>query len=62
MELKELDERGPSSSLSMRSSISNYSTDCDFLQPKSNAFKNVMSSSENYSKGYTYGEYNYQHL
>ncbi|XP_025420191.1 uncharacterized protein LOC112690392, partial [Sipha flava] len=54
MELKELDERGPSSSLSMRSSISNYSTDCDFLQPKSNAFKNVMSSSENYSKGYTY--------
>ncbi|KAL4113374.1 hypothetical protein QTP88_017006 [Uroleucon formosanum] len=62
MELKELDERGPSSSLSMHSSISNYSTDCDFLQPKSNAFKNVMSSSENCSKGYTYDEYNYQHL
>lgn len=58
MELKELDERGPSSSLSLHTPMSNYSTDSDFSQPKSNAFQNVVSPSENCSTGYTYDEYN----
>lgn len=62
MELKELDERGPSaSSLSLHTPMSNYSTDSDFSQPKSSAFQNVMSPSENCSTEYTYDEYNYQH-
>ncbi|XP_008183728.1 transcription factor Adf-1 [Acyrthosiphon pisum] len=34
MELKELDERGPSSSLSLHTPMSNYSNDSDFSQPK----------------------------
>jgi hypothetical protein len=53
IELKELDERGPSSSISLHTSMSNYSTDSDFPQPKSNAFQNVMPS-ENCSTGYNY--------
>lgn len=59
MELKEIDERGTSSSLSLHTSMSNYSTDSDFLQ--SNNFKNVMSSA-NYSTEYNSDEYNYRLL
>ncbi|VVC35625.1 Hypothetical protein CINCED_3A010589 [Cinara cedri] len=61
MELKELDKRISSSSLSLHTSMSNYSTDSDFRQSKSNAFQNVMSSSENCSTEYTYDEYTYRH-
>jgi len=59
MELKEIDERGTSSSLSLPTSMSNYSTDSDFLQ--SNTFQKVMSSA-NYSTEFTSDEYNYRPL
>jgi len=43
IELKELDERGHSSSLSLHTPISNCSNDSDFSQSESSAFQNVMS-------------------
>lgn len=62
MELKKIDERGTTSSLSLHTLMSNFSTESDLPQLKSNAFQNVMSSSDNCSTEYIYDEYDYQHL